>query len=102
MKITTGAGVAVGSGVGMDGVGGAWMAMGGGVGLRQRKVNTPSRMALISAPASAEFQCQRTTLLLGDVVAGVGDLAVGGGLGAAVMVILHLCVTGESSLAECG
>lgn len=55
-----GAGVAVGSGVGMAGVGGACTTMGAGVGLRHKKVITPKIIDAINAPAMAEFQCQRT------------------------------------------
>lgn len=64
--MTRGAGVSVGSGVGATGEGGAWMAMGAGVGTRHKKVIPPNRMALISAPANAEFQCQRTREDLGE------------------------------------
>jgi hypothetical protein len=35
------------------------MAIGGGVGRRQRNAIPPNTIALISAPASAEFQCKR-------------------------------------------
>ena len=41
--------------------------MGGGVGMRHKKVIPPNRMALINAPANAEFQCQRTGEDLGEV-----------------------------------
>jgi hypothetical protein len=59
------------------------------LGMRHRKVMPPNRMALISAPARAEFQCQRTRAddrgddedagdadLAGDVV-GAGEEGVG-------------------------
>jgi hypothetical protein len=65
------------------------MAMGGGVGLRQRKVTPPSRMAASSAPASAEFQCQRTGAVgLGEVLLPEGDTEGGvGGAGEVGMAI---------------
>ena len=51
------------------------MAIGGGVGRRHKKVIPPSTMALISAPASAEFQWIRP-----DEEARLGDGEEEGGV----------------------
>ncbi|MCC6455273.1 MAG: hypothetical protein IT328_10050 [Caldilineaceae bacterium] len=50
--------------------------------MRHKKVIPPNKMALISAPAKAEFQCQRTRAgerdedFAGDVV-GAGEVGAG-------------------------
>jgi hypothetical protein len=62
------------------------MAMGGGAGLRHKKVMPPSTMAASSAPAIAEAQCQRT----GAGWAGTLLVAGAGGTGFVGMGVLRL------------